>query len=432
MRVPRMLRQRGSRHRRLRTSLALWIAVTFAVAGTALLGTQYLLADRFLASVASGVTMPSGTVQTGVCTETGQSEPSCVSDGTGDVLTVQDQYLVIAISHSQEEVARRLMTALSWWSIGGVVVFAVLASALAWWIARRSLRRLDDVSERIATITSDRLDRRIAIGGPQDEVRDLADSFDAMLDRLDEAFAAQRLFAANASHELRTPLASTRTALDVVLAQGRVPTELEPAIQRAVAATERSARILDGLLVLARVQQDESARSRLDHGDLGELLADAVERVSEAADRRDVHLEIAREFTPVVGDLDLLDQMVSNLVTNAVVHNVPGGTASFTAVRAGDRVELVVVNDGPVLDPGQVPQLVEAFHRGTSTRLAQAAAGSSGTTAGLGLGLAIVSQIVARHGGDLRLSARRTGGLVVTVSLPGEPSRLTPCPPTAS
>lgn len=409
------------RPRRLRFRLAVWIAVTFAIAGTMLLGTQYVLAERFLSTVTSDVMLRGTSYEVALCGVDAQSDAPCVEQSSGGTMTEQDKQAVREIAYAQEQLARRLMTALTWWSVGGVALFAGLASGLAWWIARRSLRRLNVVSDRVVTITSDRLDQRIEIDGPRDEVRDLADSFDAMLDRLDEAFVAQRSFVANASHELRTPLASTRAALDVALAQGRVPPDLEPAIRRAVAATEHSARILDGLLVLARMQHDEGSWSRLEHGDLGELVSDAVERLGEEAERRGVGVEVSAGFAPVVGDLDLLDQAVSNLVTNAVVHNVPGGTVTVSTAVQGHRAEVRVANDGEVLDPDQVPRLTEPFHRGEATRLSAATVGSSGTDSRLGLGLAIVSQIVAHHGGDLRLVARPEGGLMVTMSLPAPP-----------
>lgn len=414
-------RRTTPRPRRLRFRLAVWIAVTFAVAGAMLLGAQYVLAERFLSTVTSDVTLRGTSFEVALCGVDAQSDAPCVEQSSGGTMTEQDKQAVREIAYAQEQLARRLMTALTWWSVGGVALFAVLASGLAWWIARRSLRRLNVVSDRVATITSDRLDQRIEIDGPRDEVSDLADSFDAMLDRLDEAFVAQRSFVANASHELRTPLASTRAALDVALAQDRVPPDLEPAIRRAVAATEHSARILDGLLVMARMQHDESSWSRLEHGDLGELVSDAVERLGEEAERRGVGVEVSAGFAPVVGDLDLLDQAVSNLVTNAVVHNVPGGTVAVSTAVQGHRAEVRVVNDGEVLDPDQVPRLTEPFHRGEATRLSAATVGSSRTDSRLGLGLAIVSQIVAHHGGDLRLVARPEGGLMVTMSLPAPP-----------
>lgn len=306
------------------------------------------------------------------------------------------------------------------WSVMAVVTLAIIASAAIWFVLRRTLRRLEVATSAARVVGLDDLDARLPADGPRDEVRVLAETINAMLDRLATALGAQARFVANASHELRTPLATARSALDIPLAQGRVPADLEPDVRCAIAANERSARILDALLALARTTDDSP--ERLAPVDLAAVLDEAVHERDEAFRAAGVHLGLDLTPAVVLGDEAMIAQLCANLLDNAIVHNRPDGAI---AVRCGvehldglPHVVLEVVNDGTVLDPAGVDALREPFHRGEASRLQnpRAVHGSVGT--GLGLGLGIVDEIATRHRGRLMLTARPDGGLAARVELP--------------
>ncbi|WP_187365368.1 sensor histidine kinase [Cellulosimicrobium cellulans] len=312
-----------------------------------------------------------------------------------------------------------LTRSLARWSAVIVVVFVSTASAVSWLLLRRVLGALETATAAARNIGADNLDARIPIEGPHDEVRVLGETINAMLDRLAEALESQRRFVANASHELRTPLATARTALDVPLTQGRVPAELEPALRRAVTANERSTRILDSLLTLARTQgQGLGVRVPVD---LGALLAAAVRERAEAADAAQIALTVHETETIVLGDEQMLAQVCANLIDNAIVHNRHGGHAlAWAGVQDLDgqmRPVVEVTNDGQALLPATVETLKEPFHRGTATRI-QAPPTAATTGSGLGLGLAIIDEIVTLHQGRLTLTARPEGGLTARIELP--------------
>ncbi|MDV5150032.1 HAMP domain-containing sensor histidine kinase [Streptomyces sp. SBC-4] len=293
-----------------------------------------------------------------------------------------------------------------------LVVFSALAALLAWWAGRRSLHRLTQVTATARRIgAGSTLDERLDLGGPRDEVRELGDTFDAMLDRLDRSFTAQRHFTAHASHELRTPLTLQRTALEIPLAQGRVPADLKPALQRALDANARSQHLIDALLTLAR---GESANVTPHPADLADGASSAEEDLAEEARTADVRVTADLAPAPVSGDPSLLRHIALNLLANAVRHNHPGGTATMATGVHGERAFVEVANTGPVLDPDEIPTLFEPFQRGRRLR-----------GKGLGLGLAVVRAITLAHHGTITATPRPAGGLTVRVGLPlrtdGEP-----------
>ncbi|MFD0341167.1 sensor histidine kinase [Streptomyces sp. NPDC127117] len=286
-----------------------------------------------------------------------------------------------------------------------LVLFTALAALLAWWAGRRSLHRLTQVTGAARRISAgSNLDERLGLSGPHDEVRELGDTFDAMLDRLDRSFTAQRQFTAHASHELRTPLTLQRTALEIPLAQGRVPSDLKPALQRALDANARTERLIDALLTLAR---GESETLTPDPVDLADVAGDAVEDLTEEARTVDVRITTHLAPAPVAGDPSLLRHIALNLLANAVRHNHPGGTATVATGVHEKLAFIEVVNTGPVLDPGEIPTLFEPFQRGAKH-------GSKG----LGLGLAVVRAITLTHHGKVTATPRPGGGLAVRVHLP--------------
>jgi signal transduction histidine kinase len=322
----------------------------------------------------------------------------------------------------------------------GSVAFAlvVLAAAMVSWVlSGHVLRPVHEVTATARRLSAESLDERIDLEGPRDEVAELADTFDAMLDRLQAAFDAQRRFVANASHELRTPLAVLRTEIDVTLADP----DADVAELRRMAgvlrdATHRAEGLVEGLLLLARTEAAEHRPAGGDGPvDLDLAARGALDAVRAEVEGRRLRADITavgpdradgepgRAAPPpvVVGDAALLERVVGNLVENAVRHNVEGGWLAVTtrrvpdggaeyAERAAPAIELVVASSGPVLDPDKVPDLFEPFRRGTDR---------VGT--GSGLGLSIVRAVVRSHGGSVTAEPVPGGGLSVRVLLPAAP-----------
>ncbi|MET0416117.1 MAG: HAMP domain-containing sensor histidine kinase [Actinoplanes sp.] len=286
-------------------------------------------------------------------------------------------------------------------AVAALAVMLLLALLLGLAAAGRVLRPLRTITAATRRISADNLHARLAVRGPADEVKALADTIDDLLQRLEESFAAQRRFVADASHELRTPLATMRASIDVAMAKpGPVPPPTRQLAGRLLDSLDQVDGLLEGFLVLARAQHgalDDRAPA-----DLGALCAAALE----------AHGLPPAPGLPsgviVRGNEVLLARMVGNVIDNAVRHNVPGGGVEVTVAPAGDRAVLIVESDGPVLDPGQVSRLGRPFHR----------LGADRTGAGTGLGLSIVAAVAAAHGGELTLTARPAGGLRVEISLP--------------
>ncbi|GII00514.1 sensor histidine kinase [Planobispora takensis] len=289
--------------------------------------------------------------------------------------------------------------------VNSLIALAVMAFAsmvLGWLMAGRVLRPLGEMTATVRRITADRLDRRLAASGPDDELKELADTFDELLDRLEAAFTAQRRFVANASHELRTPLTLQQAMAEVALADPEADTaSLRAVLERLLAAGKHQERLIEALLTLARSQQGLHHRQSLD---LAGITGQVLDRRGE-----EVRLTSALRPAPASGDRALLERLVVNLVDNASRHNVPGGWIKVeTAVRSG-RPTLRVANSGPVIPPDQVPALLEPFRR--------PATGRKAVGDGLGLGLSIVAAIVGAHHGTLEVRPLPEGGLEVTVTL---------------
>lgn len=423
----------------LRTGMTVTVTTLLLAFGVTLVGAVYLVVDRSLSLSSAVVSVssdfnaddPVGTFTPFRCAED-ENVTTCASPD-GHVVFEQHEpstAMTEMILNSQDRMAASTIRSIALWSGGIAVVFGVAAVLTTRWVMRRSLRRLEEATEAARRIGADRLDSRLAIDGPADEVKELGDTIDAMLDRLSAAMDAQNRFVANASHELRTPLATARAALDVPLAQGRVPADLQPAVRRALAANERSTRLLDALLTLARTEGDTHPaleEDRTDHVDLAAVVRAALADHRPSAEARDLTIDADFEPAVLLGDEAMLLLLSDNLVGNAVRHNRHGGTAHIrvTVEGSGDteRAVLEIENDGAPLDPDGIDALREPFNRGEDSRLARTPAAGApsepvGTGTGLGLGLAIVDQVVARHRGTLTLSARPGGGLVVAVRLP--------------
>ncbi|GIG19325.1 two-component sensor histidine kinase [Cellulomonas chitinilytica] len=292
-------------------------------------------------------------------------------------------------------------------ALGFLLVFGLVGG---WLLSSRMLAPLDRITRATRTAATGSLTHRIHLPGRRDEFRELADAFDAMLEKLEAHVAEERRFAANASHELRTPLAITQALLDV--ARDDPDRDVGVLLDRLRTVNTRAIGLTEALLLLSRAGQGSFARERVD---LSLLAEDAAETLLPLAEKRGTTLETSGDVTWAVGSQALLLQLTTNLVHNAVVHNLPeGGSVHVTTTADHGSAVLVVENTGERLAPGLVATLAEPFQRGTER--------VHGDQAGVGLGLAIVQSIARAHGGTLTLSPRVDGGLRVVVRLPGAPA----------
>ena len=291
-----------------------------------------------------------------------------------------------------------------------ILVAFLLAFGLlgGWLLAGRMLAPLARITDATRTAGTGSLSHRIELEGRQDEFRELADSFDAMLARLEAQVAEQQRFAANASHELRTPLAITQALLDV--ARNDPNRDTGAVVDRLHAVNARAIDLTQALLLLSRADQRSFAR---EHVDLSLIAEEAAETLLPLAEKRGLTIETSGDTTPTTGSHALLHQLSTNLVHNAIVHNLPdrGSVWVTTSVHPKSAV-LTVENTGEKLNPQLVATLAEPFQRGTR-RIRTDHAG-----VGVGLGLAIVKSITQAHDGTLTLVPRDAGGLRVTVRLP--------------
>jgi signal transduction histidine kinase len=325
-----------------------------------------------------------------------------------------------------------LLLGLSWWLVGrhlhrtlpdevagdalsdlgiqyalALVGTLLLAVALGWIVAGRALSPISRITRAARRVSEQHLDERIALTGPRDELRELADTLDSMLDRLSESFEAQKRFAANVSHELRSPLTVIRTEAEVALANPEPDTaELVAMAEAVVEATERTEALLDGLLVLARSERGLLHREPLE---LAEVARDAIRSVEEEAGPAGVRVELRPDRVRTSGDRRLIERLIANLVENGVRHNHPGGWTRVEVWGADSTARLRVENSGPRLDREAAAQLAEPFERLTRRDVP-----------GAGLGLSIVRSVSEAHGGELSIAPRPGGGLTVEVALPRE------------
>jgi signal transduction histidine kinase len=314
---------------------------------------------------------------------------------------------------NQAEIARLRTDTLLNTAGTSAIALAITAMAglgVSWFVAGRMLRPLRTLTATTQRISHDRLHERVALAGPHDELKELADTFDQMVTRLEASFNSQRRFVANAAHELRTPLAIVRTGAEVQLAKRHsTPEQWETMARRVLTASGRAERILDGLLALARSDSGVMAEER---HDLAAAAAGALSEADSQAERAGLTITTDLRPAQVNGDPALLDRLVCNLVDNAIRHNQPGGWVEVVTCRDNGGAVVAVRNSGSQVPPAEVDRLFEPFQR-----LASHSAGSSRST---GLGLAIVRSIVYAHGGTVTAAPNPGGGLAVTVSLPAE------------
>ena len=291
----------------------------------------------------------------------------------------------------------------AWWAMGLLVVFGLVGG---WLLAGVVLRPLDRITDAARQARDGHLDHRVSLPGSHDELTDLADTFDAMLDRVQHTIDEERRFAANASHELRTPHAIIRTMVEVAQADpdGR---DVDVVLQRIGATNERAIASTEALLMLARVGRGGALE--MSAVDLASVAADAVDELRADAAGRGIRLDTSLEPGVVTGNRPLLEQLTANLVGNAIVHNIEGG---WVRVSVSSEGALTVANSGAVLPADVVATLIEPFVRGAGRGR------TAGGHDGAGLGLAIVASIVQAHSGTLSVDALPGGGLQVRVTLP--------------
>ena len=290
----------------------------------------------------------------------------------------------------------------------GLGIRGAVSGAVGWLVAGRALRPVHAITGAARRASEENLGERLALAGPPDELKELADTYDAMLARLDAAFASQRRFVANASHELRTPLTVMRTAIDVTLAKpDRTPAQLEDMAAEVRAAADRAEALIEALLTLAR---SDRGTTGVELADLAVLAEDALDAAGPAIRAGSLGLETALQPAPTCGDLVLLDRLVANLVDNAVRHNTAGGWIQVATGTRGGQAFLTVTNAGAVIGEDVTPLLFEPFRR---------LDGPGASVPGTGLGLSIVQSVTTAHHGTVTACSRPAGGMDVSVRLPG-------------
>ncbi|GGT14441.1 ATP-binding protein [Streptomyces atratus] len=372
------------------------------LAGALLMGLVYLLvSERLYATVLTAVApaVPDGAgpaIRSGVA-----SAPQPPTDWAQTVVMEPGQYAVAkrVTTAAGDAALNQLLT------VSGVslAVYSALSVALAWWMAGRVLRPVGVITARARRLSGSNLHERLALKAPPGELKELADTFDGMLDRIEELVAARQRFAANAAHELRTPLAVQRAAAEIGLADDPPPEKVAWIRDKLIDTAADSEQLIEGLLLLAVC--DEGLRRRERVG-LDATASTVTEALEPEAKNRSITVEAEVRPLSVEGDPVLLGHLVHNLVANALRHNHPGGTVRVRVGPGG----LEVANTGPVVDPATVPLLFEPFRRAQARRHAPGE--------GAGLGLSIVASIARAHGGEASATANPGGGLTVRVVLP--------------
>jgi len=381
--------------RTVRLRLTLLYGSLFVVSGAALLGITYLLMRHASGEVAQVTSTQLAPPRGG-----GPAVAPSVAP-----LQAQAQRLLAQADRQRAEQLHQLLVQ----SGIALTMMAVVSVGLGWLVAGRVLRPLRTMVVTTRRISERNLDQRLGLEGPEDELKDLGDTIDGLLSRLQAAFQAQRRFVANASHELRTPLSMMRTSLDVATGKpGPLPPQLTALEGKLREGLDRADRLLGDFLVLARAQQ--GALPDQANVSLSRIVATAVDQRGDAIRERGISLRQELEAVELTGSASLLAHMVGNLVDNAIRHNEPSGWIRVETRSDDHLARLAVENGGPLLDQRTVEGITEPFRRLGAARTA--------SEGGIGLGLSIVAAIVAAHRGRLELHARRQGGMRVVVELP--------------
>jgi signal transduction histidine kinase len=374
--------------RSVRLRLTLWYSGLFLVSSAALLTVTYLLVlHAFIGPTAANA----------LCSAPGRGGSGCHVIGAQQAraMALQDDGTVL------HELLTRSAIALA--------LTAVLSIALGWFVAGRALRPLRTITAAARRISATSLGERLALGGPDDELRELGDTFDALLARLETSFRAQRQFIANASHELRTPLARQRVISQVALADpGATAGSLRAAHERVLAGGAEQQQLIDALLTLARGQAGLPQREPFD---LAAVTGQVVTARRAEADEKQLTLHTVLGPAPMAGSSRLAERLAANLLDNALRHNLPGGRVDVSTGTRDRRAVLAVANTGPLVPPGAVDRIFEPFQRLAADRVSRGE--------GFGLGLSIVHAIAEAHGASIIARSQPEGGLLIEVVFPG-------------
>jgi signal transduction histidine kinase len=389
-----------SRHLSARSRLTVLYTFLFALGGGAVVSITYLLVAHTLPRTATPTTIPTSIKQAiAQCVRIAHTKGAPPAAVTTKCTALYANGVQAGATTQRGTTLAHLLT-YSLLTLAGV---ALLAAIAGWIVAGRILRPVRQITAAARAASEHNLSQRIALHGPRDELRELADTFDAMLERLDRAFTGQRHFIANASHELRTPLTVMRTAIDVVLAKpDPAPADFISMTAEIRQGVEHAERLIEALLILARNDHPRALTEPLD-------LATITEDALEGRASNDTTITATLHEAPVTGDATLLERLVTNLLDNAERYNITGGTIAIsTSTDTAAPAVLRVVNTGPVIPADTVERLFLPF-----TRLDDRTRHD-----GFGLGLTLVSSIATVHDGTVEAFALPTGGLDITVSLP--------------
>jgi signal transduction histidine kinase len=410
-----------------RVRFTLTFAALFLVVGAALLGITYSLAAGLPVKVppltqaqarlaehckfalsgsgkaaTPGPTPTAGPVRTATPGPTATPVPVPVP-----VAKCSQAFAAVGEREAAAEQRHQVLVHLLDYSLPALGLMTVVSAGIGWVMAGRVLRPVSSITAAARRASERHLGERLALAGPQDELKELADTFDQMLERLDAAFATQRRFVADASHELRTPLTVMRTAIEVTLAKSaRTPEQLETMAGKVARSAEQAEALVEALLTLAASEQAPASPELVD---LAAAAEDAVDSAAPQARRLGLHIDTDLAAAPACGNRLLLERMVGNLVDNAVKHNIRGGWVSLRTRTEQGQARFEIANSGPMIPEELVPSLFEPFRRveeRTSSR------------DGAGLGLAIVRSIATAHTAGVEAHSLPAGGLRITVLMP--------------
>ncbi len=395
---------RRLRPRRVRSRLAVFYGALFLLAGAVLLALTYaLLASVLLPAPPS---LPKH-----LTSHEAELLRLCKPAPTSPSLLAQCKRFIYGLGpgpDAREHTLAELRIA----SLIALGLLAIASAALGWLASGRALAPVRSITEAARQASELRLGQRLALTGPDDEFKQLGDTFDVMLERLDAAFTSQKRFVANAAHELRTPLTAMRTAIEVTLSKpSRTPEQLEAMADRVKRSVEQAEATIEALLALATSELGPATRETID---LATAAEDALDAGSAAIAERQLTVDAALAPAPARGDRVLLERMLANLVENAVRHNHPGGWIEIRTSQRGDSAVFEIANSGASLTAEQIPGLFEPFARGEQ-RLEH--------SNGVGLGLSIAAAIARAHDTTITARPRSSGGLEMSVEIGGGGAR---------
>ena len=398
---------------KIRARLTLLYAVLFLAAGSVLLGLTYgLVASRLPATTSISKLSSNQQAKLLDACKQGQQPRKLGGGGKAQVRPVNPACLKLtsevanAAKASQRD---QTLNTLLLFSLLGLGLMAVVSGGLGWVVSGRVLRPVRIITETARRASEQHLGERLSLKGPKDELKELADTFDDMLERLDAAFASQKRFVANASHELRTPLTVMRTAIDVTLAKpSRKPEQLEAMAEKVRRSVGRAEEMIDGLLTLAVSDRGQSGHEPFD---LATAAEDALDAASTAIAELELRVELVLDPAETAGDQFLLDRMIANLVENAVRHNIRYGWIRVRTGANDGRTFFEIANSGPFVPKDAIRSLFEPFGRAEARVNPQK---------GVGLGLSIVDSIALAHDASVDVRSQIEGGLAITVVFPAD------------